>query len=548
MTFMNNENNGAVEYTSGRETERTPDAVGKEKSSGANHTEAEKNKRKNNGGRRARSGETHTHSLRGRMIAAFMAFALVVLAVLWILQTVLLGDIYSYLKLNELKLCSASAARAAEEYTDDTEEELESAVERISREHAVCISVYKIDNTGFRRTGTQIISSHVDAFCFIHNVRSGDLLNELYSEAVEGDGQFLHRTALSRNGERGGENVIFARLVYLNEDTELLILLNTELMPLGSTVGTLRILLAIISVILAVLSVVLGIILSNHLSRPIREMSREAGRLALGNYDVNFDGGSCTETVQLSETLNRAAYELSKLDKMQKDLIANVSHDLRTPLTMIAGYTEAMRDLPGEATPENMQIVIDETNRLAGLVNDMLEVSKYQNGTQILHTERFCYTELIRTTLERYAKLREKEGYTIKFEADRDVYVVADSGRILQVLYNLINNAVNYTGDDKTVIVRQTVEPGGSDKTAKNGAATVLTEVIDTGRGIPKDELPLVWERYYKVHDFHKRANMGTGLGLSIVKNILVLHNAEFGVKSKLGEGSDFWFRLNISE
>lgn len=543
MTSMNNGNmpvSGAGEYVSG--------------SSG----NAEKNNAGHDGGKKRRRTArhegtyAHTHSLRGRMIAAFMAFALIVLAVLWLLQTVLLGDIYSSLKLNELKLCAQTAARAAEQYTSDTEDELTATVERISREHAVCISVYKIDNTGFRRTGTQIISSHVDTFCFIHNVRSADLLNELYNKSVKGDGQFLHRTALSRSGEGGGENVIYARLVYLNADEELLILLNTELMPLDSTVGTLRILLIIISVILAALSVVLGILLSNHLSRPIREMSREAGRLALGNYDVNFDGGSCTETVQLSETLNRAAYELSKLDKMQKDLIANVSHDLRTPLTMIAGYTEAMRDLPGEATPENMQIVIDETNRLAGLVNDMLEVSKYQNGTQILHPERFCYTELIRTTLERYAKLREKEGYTIKFEADRDVYVVADSGRILQVLYNLINNAVNYTGEDKTVIVRQTVQSSGGRESGDghelDSGETVLTEVIDTGRGIPKDELPLVWERYYKVHDFHKRANMGTGLGLSIVKNILVLHGAEFGVKSKVGEGSNFWFRLKTTD
>ncbi|MBQ7313937.1 MAG: hypothetical protein IJW81_10170 [Clostridia bacterium] len=268
-------------------------------------------------------------------------------------------------------------------------------------------------------------------------------------------------------------------------------------------------------------------------------MSEEASKLALGNYNVNFDGGNCKETVMLSSTLNRAAYELSKLDKMQKDLIANVSHDLRTPLTMIAGYTEAMRDLPGEATPENMQIVIDETNRLTSLVNDMLEVSRYQGGTQVLHPARFNFTEVIRTTLGRYGKLREKDGYTIRFEADRDVFVEADEGRILQVVYNLINNAVNYTGEDKTVVIRQTVTDDG---------AAVLTEVIDTGIGIAKEDLPLVWERYYKVNDFHKRANMGTGLGLSIVKNILLLHGAEFGVNSKVGHGSNFWFKLKISE
>ena len=265
-------------------------------------------------------------------------------------------------------------------------------------------------------------------------------------------------------------------------------------------------------------------------------MSSEASKLALGNYNVNFDGGNCTETANLSATLNRAAYELSKLDKMQKDLIANVSHDLRTPLTMIAGYSEAMRDLPGEATPENIQIVIDETNRLTSLVNDMLEVSRYQNGTQTLKMTRFNFTDVIRVTLERYAKLRERDGYSIIFEADRDVWVDADEGRILQVIYNLINNAVNYTGDDKKVVIRQSVTDDGF----------VQLEVIDTGIGIPEEELPLVWERYYKVNDFHKRANMGTGLGLSIVKNILLLHGAQFGVSSRVGQGSCFWFRLAL--
>ena len=226
---------------------------------------------------------------------------------------------------------------------------------------------------------------------------------------------------------------------------------------------------------------------------------------------------------------------------MQKDLIANVSHDLRTPLTMIAGYTEAMRDLPGEATPENMQIVIDETERLTRLVNDMLEISKYQNGAQIISPTKFSLTSTVRRTIERYAKLMERDGYAITFEADEDVCVNADEGRILQVIYNLISNAVNYTGEDKRVVITQTIE-------ARRDGRYVTIAVTDTGIGIPKDELPLVWERYYKARDFHKRANMGTGLGLSIVKNILILHGAEFGVESTVGEGSTFWFTMRVVE
>lgn len=480
-------------------------------------------------------------SMKGKLLLAFLLFGAIVIAVLWFFQTVLLGDVYRSLKLRDLKKCASEVTEAAMSDTTEDYAVLDDAAGLASSKSGICISVYEISSNGQEKTGTRVVEQHLNSFCFIHNIGSPHLLNSLYQKALSDGGETMDEVSLgqmfSRDADEVSENVIFAKVIDKNDGRELLMLFNTELIPLDSTVTTIRIELIYISIVLVVLAVVLSLILSNHMSKPIREMSGEAAKLALGDYNVNFDGGNCTETVNLSAALNKAAYELSRLDKMQKDLIANVSHDLRTPLTMIAGYTEAMRDLPGEATPENMQIVIDETNRLTTLVNDMLEVSRYQNGTQKLNVTHFNLTNVIRTTIERYAKLREKDGYTIKFESDRDIFVNADEQRILQVIYNLIGNAVNYAGDDKTVIIRQTVENG-----------EVLLEVIDHGIGIPEDQLPMVWERYYKVNDFHKRANIGTGLGLSIVKNILLLHGAQFGVKSKVGEGSNFWFKLKTAD
>lgn len=494
--------------------------------------------RTNKFGEKNRKTRREGVSLRVRMIIAFALFGAIVLAVLWLFQTVWLDDIYKSLKMHDLEKCADAVAEAAESGNDTV---LDKTAGDMAVKYEACISVYRLENTIYGRMGVKEFERHINAICFIHNIRADDMLNRMYTNALTNGGRWTERFELEEmfGGDKdSGENVIQVRLVK-TDNTERMLLFNTELMPLESTVKTLRTQLIWISGILLIVAVALAVLLSSRISKPIREMSAEASKLALGDYNVNFDGGKCTETMNLSEALNRAAYELSKLDKMQKDLIANVSHDLRTPLTMIAGYTEAMRDLPGEATPENMQIVIDETNRLTSLVNDMLDVSRYQGGTQVLNVSRFNFTEVVRTTLERYAKLREHDGYTITFESERDVFVEADEGRILQVIYNLINNAVNYTGEDKTVIIRQTVD---------EEQKTVLLEVLDTGIGIPEDQLPLVWERYYKVHDFHKRANMGTGLGLSIVKNILLLHGARFGVKSKVGEGSNFWFELNITE
>lgn len=479
------------------------------------------------------------------MLFSFLFFALIVLAVLWLFQTVLLDDIYRSLKMNELDKFADEMSELAARSDDDYFELIDERADEIAKDKNICVSIYLIENTASGREGVVMCDKHVNSFCFVHNVRTVQLLNNLYKSASEHGGEYTEQIYLSEmfgnediDQNDSGANVIKVKLVE-TADCEYLMLFNTELLPLSSTVGTLRTQLVFISVILIILAAIIAYIFSGRISKPIREMSSEASKLALGDYNVNFDGGNCTETMNLSATLNRAAYELSKLDKMQKDLIANVSHDLRTPLTMIAGYTEAMRDLPGEATPENMQIVIDETMRLSSLVSDMLEVSKYQNGTQTLKIARFNFTEVVRKTLERYAKLREHDGYSIVFESEADVMVDADEGRILQVIYNLINNAVNYTGEDKKVVIRQTLVDDGHE---------VLLEVIDTGIGIPEEELPLVWERYYKVNDFHKRANMGTGLGLSIVKNILLLHGAQFGVQSKVGQGSCFWFKLAVAD
>jgi len=202
---------------------------------------------------------------------------------------------------------------------------------------------------------------------------------------------------------------------------------------------------------------------------------------------------------------------------------------------MIKGYSEVMRDIPEENTAENMQVIIDETTRLSELVNDMLDISKLQAGTRKPNYSDFCITQIIRETLTRYDKLVDRDGYSIEFSADEDVTICADQGMILQVIYNLINNAINYTGEDKRVTVRQSL----------NGMR-VRISVMDTGEGIENDQLPLIWERYYKVDKVHKRATVGTGLGLSIVKEILELHSAVYGVNSTVGEGSEFWFEMPV--
>ena len=143
---------------------------------------------------------------------------------------------------------------------------------------------------------------------------------------------------------------------------------------------------------------------------------------------------------------------------------------------------------------------------------------------------------MISATLERYNKMKQQDHCILLFDYTADVFVFADRMKISQVLYNLINNAIHYTGEDKTVRIRQI---------ANN--STVRVEISDSGDGIAPEMLDYIWDRYYKIDKEHKRAVIGTGLGLSIVKTILQMHNAQFGVQSEIGQGSTFWFELQAS-
>ncbi|MEG0457694.1 MAG: HAMP domain-containing sensor histidine kinase, partial [Oscillospiraceae bacterium] len=334
------------------------------------------------------------------------------------------------------------------------------------------------------------------------------------------------------------ETIILTQLIKDKNAKEYAILINSNITPVNSTVQTIRSQFFIVTTIMIAFALFLAAIISKIVAKPIVKINNASKRLAKGDYTADFETDGYREIAELGDTLNYASYELSKVDKLQKDLIANISHDLRTPLTMITGYAEVMRDLPGENTPENVQVVIDEAKRLTTLVNDVLDISKFQSGSQKLNIKEYNLTNSLKNIIIRYDKLLEQNEFNIVFinENNEQALINADETRICQVVYNLINNAITYTGEDKTVIVRQILSP---DK------KSVKIQVEDSGNGIEGDKLKDIWDRYYKVDNEHKRAEIGTGLGLSIVKSIIQLHGGRYGVKSSIGKGSVFWFSIN---
>ncbi len=336
-----------------------------------------------------------------------------------------------------------------------------------------------------------------------------------------------------RYGHRQPETITKVHEFTMENGNRISLTFYAAITPVEATVSTLKLQLLIITGIMVLLATLLAIIISKRISNPIEQVNHSAKVLAGGNYETVFRGRGFLEIKELSDTLNTAATELSKVERLRRELMANLSHDLRTPLAFLYSYAEMMHDFPDEVTAEQSQIIMDETKRLTSLVNDMLDISCLEAGAVQLNEVSFNLTESLGRTINRMKELVKKEGYQLNFEYEEEVCVVADEVKLTQAFYNLLLNAITYSGDDRTVIVRQSIR-----------GEKVRIEVIDHGEGIRQSDLPYIWERYYKVDKKHKRPIMGTGLGLSIVKKVIEAHNGEYGVESETGKGSTFWFQL----
>jgi len=275
--------------------------------------------------------------------------------------------------------------------------------------------------------------------------------------------------------------------------------------------------------------------ISQKLSGGLRNLSATAVRFSKGDFNVDFANAEYQELADLSDTLNSVRDEVKKSTDFQREILANVSHDFKTPLTMIKAYASMIREISGdnpEKRDKHLQVIIDEADRLTGLVNDILSTSKISAGLEEPNKKVFNLTELLYGVINKFNYLQETQGYSIMVDVEPNLYTLADEGQIYQVVYNLVSNAVNYTGADKTIYI--SLKYNAEEKREKFA-------VRDTGKGIAEEELAHIWDRYYRSKDSHLRPVKGTGLGLNIVKVILQKHSFAFGVTSKEGEGSVFY-------
>lgn len=315
------------------------------------------------------------------------------------------------------------------------------------------------------------------------------------------------------------------------------VLYNAPMAPVSDTADILKQQLVYISAILLIATVITAFLISRHFSKPILKINKAAQAIAKGRWDdVDLKTDGKDEIGQLAVTITEMAIELKQTDQLRKELIGNVSHELRTPLSLIQGYAETIKDISGNhpvRREEHLDIIIHESKRLSGLIEDILNLSQLEVGVVKLKIEQIDVQMLLNNMLQKFENLATKNNIALVASQDNHFHVSVDLSRIEQVLVNLIGNAFNHTAAG-----------GKIELIAANMPEGIKISIKDNGSGISEDELTSIWERYYKVKDVASEKRIGNGLGLAIVKNILVAHNAKYGVDSVLGLGTTFWFIL----
>ncbi len=441
---------------------------------------------------------------------------------LWFLQLNLLPPYYRAAKIGSVK----SIADNVE--TMIISDKSLAALYQTARENSLCVQL--VDNFGHTSTFNGIGTG-----CYIDKLapkNPGEFDYEEMKENILKNKDFEHNFLI----DYGSEMIVYGRIVDAHLGRYVL-LINAPVTPEKAGLELIQNQFVLMTILVLLFATIASIILAKKISAPFIVMTASAKKLAQRDFDVSFEskGISFTEFDDLTSSLNYATQELKKIEELRLDLIANVSHDIKTPLTMILAYSEMIQDF-SKSNPklldEHLNVIIAEAKYLDKLVENMLELSMLQSGAITLNKVDFNLNELVLELMTLF--LNQKDNVNFDYDA---IYIVnADEVMIGQVITNFFSNAIKYAGDSQIDI-----------KLSKlNGV--VRLSVIDYGCGIEHEDIANVWDRYYRIDKNFHRDQEGSGLGLSIARGIILAHNSNYGVISEKEKGSEFYFDLNIIE
>lgn len=366
-----------------------------------------------------------------------------------------------------------------------------------------------------------------DSYIYVYD-NSRNLVYESNNLLPRGVEKEIISVILLSNFKQIDKDIYLTRLdsnynLYGNIIDDYFVIFVSRLDPIESTTSIMSRQLIYVTIISIIISIIISLRLSKRLSLPIKNINDKSKELGKGNFDIEFNEDEYLEVKELSITLNETTKRLKEKDKLQKEIISNVSHDLKTPLTIIKGYAEVIKDVKGNKKDRDIKLnnIINEVDNLNSMINNLLETSKLELDTY-LELNNTDISKIVDKVINRLDKIIMDKNIIIKYDKHKLMSNV-DKNKIEQVIYNLLINAINHVGKDNTIIIN-----------INNNTL----EIINHGKGI--EDTTHIFDKFYTTHN----SKTSNGLGLYIVKTILDKHNIKYGVDSIKNEFTKFWINF----
>ncbi|MFT9497518.1 sensor histidine kinase [Anaerosolibacter sp.] len=317
------------------------------------------------------------------------------------------------------------------------------------------------------------------------------------------------------------------------------IIITSPLAPIEETISILKKQLTYVSIFSLGIGTLLALYLARVFSKPILNIIDASKEIAKGNFNTKVTHKSDDEIGILGETINDMAKQLDRIEQLRKEFIANISHELKTPISLIKAYAELVKEVEGidvDDKNQYLQVITEESDRLNNMIEDILYLSKMQAGFSNLVYDQISLNDLLYGVIEKLSYFAQNRNIEITVEThEKNILIYGDKDKMYQVFYNIINNAIQHSYENTKIWIRTQLTDHG-----------LRIEVIDNGKGIAEEDLPNIWDRFYKIDKSGKRNDSGTGLGMAIVKNILEAHHMRYGVESQLHKGTKVWIEMEL--
>lgn len=482
-------------------------------------------------------------SIRTRMFSSVLLLIATLLILVYLLQIFLLPSFYKNHILSQVQLVAKQMNLPLTSIVEgeNFDESFQVIQEYTQRNH---LCVYVFDEQALLKLEVNSMGSS----CYLNylirpNVSSNrfpSLIMHQYIEMLEKQPKHWYYFMVRPN-EQIVSQVFFAQKTEI-QDKAFYIFVNAPFELLASTIGVLNFQFFFISMGVLLIGMLIAFLIVNQISKPLRNFSQSASKLAQGHEDVHFELSNVTELDELAKTLNFATAEIKKTDNLRNDLLANISHDIKTPLTMISAYAQLIQDVSHnnvEKMNEHLNIIIDEVDQLNLLLNDMMTLSQVQSNTSRELFTTFDLNQQVANIVESFKQKASLEQVHIQVIGKLNHQVYGDEIKIRQVITNYLANALKFVGDDKVIVVKII-------EIDETGYGRI--EVEDHGVGIDEENQPCIWERYYKVNSHFSRSKSGSGLGLAISKAICEQGNYPYGVLSQPGKKTIFFIEIPLDK